>query len=361
MFRHRITLVIQGAADPTTAGDHFNAMSFIAKQVLSGAWTVTLAQVKSVTNAGEVKDTGTVSLQPLVNQVDGQGNATPHGTISNAIYFRYGGKDGAIICDPVVGDIGIMLSASSDISSVKANKAQANPGSSRKFDPADAIYLGAVLSAAPTQYITFTSTGLKIADKNNNAIEFKQGGIFVTGNIVVQGNLAAVWKHPESRTATRMPAPSRRRAMSSPTTSACRATITRRPTDRPDRPSHEDLVARCRRPGISSRTSRAISRLPASRIRSRRTPRAQSSCSRASSGTTPRRASRTFEQILGKAPNIALIKAKFTDAAKTVPGVVSAKVFISSIVNRAVSGQVQVTDANGNTTAATFVVLPPGN
>jgi hypothetical protein len=178
-----------GDADPTTGADHFNAASFIAKQILSRAWTITLAQVKSVTNAGEVKDTGTVSLQPLVNQVDGQGNATPHGTISNAIYFRYGGKDGAIICDPAVGDIGIMLSASRDISSVKANKAQSNPGSSRQFDPADAIYLGAVLSAAPTQYITFTDTGIKIEDKNNNAIEFKEGGVFVTGNLVVQGNL----------------------------------------------------------------------------------------------------------------------------------------------------------------------------
>jgi hypothetical protein len=68
-----------------------------------------------------------------------------------------------------------------------------------------------------------------------------------------------------------------------------------------------------------------------------------------------------FEQLLGKAPNIALMKAKFSDAAKTVPGVVSAKVFISSIANRAVSGQVQVTDANGNITAATFVATPPGN
>jgi hypothetical protein len=179
----------QGNADPTTLLDQFNALTFIAKQVISGAWTITLAQVKSVTNAGEVKETGTVSLQPLVNQVDGQGNATPHGTISNAIYFRYGCKDGAIICDPVVDDIGIMLSASRDISSVKANKAQANPGSSRRFDPADSIYLGAVLSAAPGQSIAFTSTGIKIADKNGNAIQLKEGGIFITGNVVVQGNL----------------------------------------------------------------------------------------------------------------------------------------------------------------------------
>jgi hypothetical protein len=68
-----------------------------------------------------------------------------------------------------------------------------------------------------------------------------------------------------------------------------------------------------------------------------------------------------FEQFLGKAPNLALMKAKFVDAAKTVPGVVSAKVFISSIKNRTVSGQVQVTDTNGITTAASFVAEPPGN
>ena len=41
-----------GNADPTTTGDHFNALAFLAKQILSGAWTITLAQVKSVTNAG---------------------------------------------------------------------------------------------------------------------------------------------------------------------------------------------------------------------------------------------------------------------------------------------------------------------
>ena len=67
-----------GNADPTTTGDQFNALAFIAKQVLSGAWTITLAQVESVTNTGEVKAPGTVNLQPLVNEVDGQGNATPH-------------------------------------------------------------------------------------------------------------------------------------------------------------------------------------------------------------------------------------------------------------------------------------------
>ena len=143
----------QGSADPTALGDHFNALMFIAKQVLSGAWTITLAKVKSVTNAGEVKDTGTVSLQPLVNQVDAQGNATPHGTISNAIYFRYGGKDGAIICDPAVGDIPPLGQEMNGIlNQITQVQQWQQAGGSWQFDPnfATAIGgypLGAVLSS----------------------------------------------------------------------------------------------------------------------------------------------------------------------------------------------------------------------
>lgn len=61
-----------------------------------------------------------------------------------------------------------------------------------------------------------------------------------------------------------------------------------------------------------------------------------------------------FGLFLGHAANISLMKAKMTGQAKTVPGVVSAKVFITSIVGRRVTGQVQVTDANGVITAAAF-------
>lgn len=61
-----------------------------------------------------------------------------------------------------------------------------------------------------------------------------------------------------------------------------------------------------------------------------------------------------FQQILGKPPNIPLMKAKFVAAALTVPGVVSATVFIISITDRGVRGQVQVAGATGVITAATF-------
>lgn len=61
-----------------------------------------------------------------------------------------------------------------------------------------------------------------------------------------------------------------------------------------------------------------------------------------------------FTELLGKTPSLPLLKAQFVAAALTVPGVVSAQVFISGVSDRNVSGQVQVTDTNGVVSAASF-------
>lgn len=61
-----------------------------------------------------------------------------------------------------------------------------------------------------------------------------------------------------------------------------------------------------------------------------------------------------FSDILGQAPNIALMKSLFAKAALTVPGVTAARVFISGINGRRVTGQVQITDVTGGIQAANF-------
>lgn len=61
-----------------------------------------------------------------------------------------------------------------------------------------------------------------------------------------------------------------------------------------------------------------------------------------------------FDQILGHATPLNLLKARFEAAALTVPGVVAAQCFISSIQGRKVSGQVTVTDSLGQTQTAVF-------
>jgi hypothetical protein len=61
-----------------------------------------------------------------------------------------------------------------------------------------------------------------------------------------------------------------------------------------------------------------------------------------------------FQQILGHYPPLEYMKAQFVAQALTVPGVVSAVVFLSAVTERAITGQVQITDASGTVTAANF-------
>lgn len=56
-----------------------------------------------------------------------------------------------------------------------------------------------------------------------------------------------------------------------------------------------------------------------------------------------------YQNILGQNPPLAYIKAQYVSAALTVPGVASAVCYISSVVNREVVGQVQVTTTSGVT------------
>ena len=155
-------LGIKGAQDVSSANSEFNAISFLVNQILAGKNFSTLVKVKSVTNPGSVSPVGFVDVQPLVNMMDGDNNAIPHGIVSNIPYFRMQGGADAIILDPKVGDIGIAVFADRDISAVKASKAAANPGSMRRSDMADGMYIGGFLNGTPTQYVQFSSAGIKI-------------------------------------------------------------------------------------------------------------------------------------------------------------------------------------------------------
>jgi hypothetical protein len=151
-----------GPQDPTSGSDEFNAHAFLVEQLLNRVSTATLVKIISCTNAGADSPVGLVNVQPLVNQLDGSGNATPHTTIYNLAYFRLQGGTNAVIIDPQVGDIGIAVFADRDISSVKSNKAQSNPGSYRRFNMADGLYIGGVLNGTPVCYIQFVDGGISM-------------------------------------------------------------------------------------------------------------------------------------------------------------------------------------------------------
>lgn len=140
----------------------FNRIAFMVQQALSKMQTATLVRVESCTNAGDLSPVGFVDVMPLVNQIDAQGNPTPHVTIYNIPYFRIQGGSNAIVIDPEQGDIGICVFASRDISKIKSTKQQGNPGSFRQYSFSDGMYLGGMLNGAPTQWMQFNEDGIKI-------------------------------------------------------------------------------------------------------------------------------------------------------------------------------------------------------
>lgn len=181
-----------GQQDPTDTSSEFNRQTFLINQLLGRTRTMQLVKVLAVTNAGEAAPVGFVDVQVMVNQLDGAGNATPHGTIYSIPYTRLQGGANAIILDPAVGDIGWMAVADRDISSVKTNKAQANPGSLRRFDLADGVYLGGILNPTPVQYVAFTST----------AIVLKTPSVICTGNLSAGNGVTGSFTTPTGQTVT---------------------------------------------------------------------------------------------------------------------------------------------------------------
>lgn len=190
-----------GQQDPSDSNSDFSVTTFIVRQMMAQMDTMKLSKVVAVTpsTAGAVGPAGTVDVQLLVNDVDGSNNATPSGTVYGLPYFRLGGGKNAVICDPVVGDVGFVVVSDRDISSVKSAKKQSNPGSLRKYNVADGVYVGGILSDAPDQYVRFTEDTIEVRDKTGNVVKLSSTGIeltphgtlpvTVTGKLVVTGDL----------------------------------------------------------------------------------------------------------------------------------------------------------------------------
>ena len=144
------------------AASEVGRMNYILQAALSGLRVAMPVKVVKVTNSGGLSPIGQIDVQPLVSAVDGSGKAWPHGIIHNVPYMRIQGGSNGIILDPAVGDIGIASVCDRDISTVKNAKKVSAPGSNRKNDMSDMVYLMTIIGAAPTQYVQFGSGGITI-------------------------------------------------------------------------------------------------------------------------------------------------------------------------------------------------------
>jgi hypothetical protein len=180
-----------GFREGSEAGSETGALNFLVKSALSEVATSHVVKVVKVRSNGEVAAPTSIDVQIVVHQIDGDGNAHPHGTIFNVPYHRAQNGTNGIIMDPKEGDIGVIVCASRDISSVKANKGDASvPGSHRRHDLADALYVGTVIAKnAPEQYVQFTDEGMAMLTPNNMDVTAKKDmSISVTGTLTINAS-----------------------------------------------------------------------------------------------------------------------------------------------------------------------------
>lgn len=176
-----------------SATDEFNLWNFIIGQLVGKLATVLPVQVMAVNIPDSLDGVGTVDVQPMVNQQNGAGDQTPHGTIYGVPYMRLQGGANAIIMDPMVGDIGAGLFCSRDISVVKSKRAVAQPGSRRSYSWADGLYIGGFLNGVPTQYIQFNADGILAVSSTKITLQAPDieldGAVHTTG--AMTGDLSA--------------------------------------------------------------------------------------------------------------------------------------------------------------------------
>lgn len=179
-----IAYPLQQPSDGTT---DYRTLSFFWNAMMSRVRTAQLVEVKAV-HGGGLGPIGTVDVLPLVNQVDGIGQGTPHGTVYGRPYIRWQGGTSAFILDPVVGDTGLLVCCDRDTSVVIKTLAQGLPGSLRRFNFADGVYVAACASNdTPTDYVWIKPNGGGINLVTQGTLTIQGAQINITGPVNANG------------------------------------------------------------------------------------------------------------------------------------------------------------------------------
>lgn len=143
----------RGIGDIYQATSTFNANNQQIASNIQKINTVFLAKIISVSTAG-VGGTKTVTAQPLICQIDANGNALPSPKLVEIPHYRVQAGTGAFVVNPHVGDIGVFVCAKRDISNIKngVNDPQ-TPASFRSFDLADSIMIATIHTEMASTYI----------------------------------------------------------------------------------------------------------------------------------------------------------------------------------------------------------------
>lgn len=163
---------VKGQKKPNTAGSEYNALQFVIQQAMSRISTAIPVRVQAVNGLY-------VDAVPLVSNVDGYGEAVTPTTLFHLPIFRYHAGVGAVILDPVPGDLGLAVFAQADSSNVtEGTTAPQQPGSFRRFSQSDGFYIGGFHNSAPSVYIEV---------KQDGVVNIQAATVNISGDAVIGG------------------------------------------------------------------------------------------------------------------------------------------------------------------------------
>lgn len=184
-------------------GSEFNALDFFVRSIIRNSIATAIpVVVKSVIRNGSDGRAEYVSALPLITQTDADGKAVDPVVIPKLPFFRYQHGSAAVVCDPVVGDVGLAVFAQQDVSSNDGATEPKAPATFRCFDMSDGFYFGGFFGKKPETFIRIEQDGAITVNCKTATVNASQktevtcptnkinGTLTVTGLITGTGGLA---------------------------------------------------------------------------------------------------------------------------------------------------------------------------
>lgn len=181
-------------------------IELLIRSILLGVRTAIPVKVLAVhPGTGSPPAIGTVDVQPLVQSVGS--NGTPWSLKPNygVPFCRIQCGSTAIVADPQVNDIGIAVACDRDISKVLATGAISMPGSARKHNLSDLVYLFSIISAASiSQYLQMTASLLKAVfpSINLNGVTINSSGDLAANELSAANGATGAFEAESGQTIT---------------------------------------------------------------------------------------------------------------------------------------------------------------
>lgn len=179
---------------PNDSANEPNRIAFAVERLLARLDVAKPVRVVAVhPGKGAPPGPGTVDVQPLVSQLDGNNNAVENGTVYGIPVLRQQGGPWAIVLDPAVGQFGYVVCADRDISTVVAKPGVGKPGSNRRFSVSDGVFVGGMLNEVGESYLWLRGDGtFKLAAAGGLVLESDASGVLtLTGDLKVTGEVWA--------------------------------------------------------------------------------------------------------------------------------------------------------------------------